>query len=100
MSWQAAATGSERTLSFFSLAGHGDEGDGEECGLLKTRLGAPDQHQALGVLLAQGQDQPPAAGELIQERLRDVVRCGGGGYRVVGGVVRPTPRAVARPPPP
>jgi len=59
-----------RTLSFFSLAGHGDEGDGEESGVLKTRVGAPDQHQALGVLRAQGQDQPPAEGELIQERLR------------------------------
>src|SRR2546422_10440397 len=69
MSWPAA-TGPERTLFLLSCAGHGDEGDGEECGLLKTRLGAPDQHQALGVLLAQGQDQPPAEGELIQERLR------------------------------
>ena len=38
--------------------------------MLKTRVGAPDQHQALGVLRAQGQDQPPAEGELIQERLR------------------------------
>ena len=64
------ADGPGRTLSFFSLAGHGDEGDGEECGVLKTRVGAPDQHQALGVLLTQGQDQSPAEGELIQERLR------------------------------
>src|SRR2546427_12885885 len=69
MSWPAA-TGPERTLFLFGRAGHGDEGDGEECGVLKTRVGAPDQHQALGVLLAQGQDQPPAEGELIQEPLR------------------------------
>src|SRR5437660_753658 len=88
--------GSARSL-FCSLAGHGDEGDGEECGLLKTRLAAPDQHQALGVLLAKGQDQPPAEGELIQERLRDVVRCGGDEDRVVGGVLRPTLIAVAGP---
>src|SRR3989442_11734898 len=85
MSWPAAA-GPARSL-FSSLADHGDEGDGKECGLVKTRVGAPDQHQALGVLLAQGQDQPPAEGELIQERLRDVVRCGGDENRGVRGVL-------------
>src|SRR2546422_10490030 len=90
MSWPAA-TGPERTLFLLSCAGHGDEGDGEECGVLKTRVGAPDQHQAMGVLLAQGQDQPPAEGELIQERLWDVVRCGGDEDRVVGGVMRTDP---------
>src|SRR2546427_11814344 len=97
MSWPAA-TGPERTLSLLSCAGHGDEGDGEECGVLKTRVGAPDQHQALGVLLAQGQDQPPAEGELIQERLRDVVRCGGDEDRVEGGGLRPARLTVPGPP--
>src|SRR2546425_12398449 len=57
------ADGPRRILSFLSLAGHGGEGDGEECGLLKTRLGAPEQDEALGVLLAQGQGQPPSEGE-------------------------------------
>ena len=33
--------------------------------MLKTRVGAPDQHQALGVLLAQRQDQPPAAVDVV-----------------------------------
>src|SRR5438093_13424249 len=84
-------------LFLLSCAGDGDEGDGEECGVLKTRVGTPDQHQALGVLLAQRQDQPPAKGELIQERLRDVVRCGGDDDRIVGGVLRPALIAVAGP---
>src|SRR5438445_12432650 len=96
MSWPAA-TGPERTLSLLSCAGHGAEGDGEECGVLKTRVGAPDQHQALGVFLAQGQDQPPAEGEWLQERWRDVVRCGGDDDRVIGRGLGPALMAVACP---
>src|SRR2546428_5441739 len=52
------ADGPRRILSFLSLAGPGGEGDRGECGLLKTRPGAPDQPQGLGVLLAPGPRQP------------------------------------------
>ena len=43
-----------KILSFFGLAGHGDEGDGQERGALIARVGAVDQQQALGKLLAHG----------------------------------------------
>jgi len=62
-----------KTLSLFGLAGHGDEGDGQERGALIARVGAVDEQQALGKLLAHEKDEPPADGELIQQPLRDVV---------------------------
>ena len=62
-----------RALFLLSCAGHRHEGDGQERGALIARVGAVDEQQALGKLLAHEKDEPPADGELIQQPLRDVV---------------------------